>query len=192
MGGKPAHLSFLENTPMRLPSIHLARLLRTSLLSVAILIPGMACAEPTAIYLVRHGEKASTGQDPALTAQGQLRAQNIATILHRSGIQAIFSTPTARTLQTAQPLAQQLGLTVEHYDPAAPKALVEKVKARDGAVLVVGHSNTLPELVRLFGGEPGADIADNEYDRLYQLSAAPGGATRTVVLTSLPPTGNAP
>jgi len=167
-------------------------MLRNLALAITFVLPGMALAEPSMIYLVRHGEKASIGKDPALTPQGQLRAQNIATTLHRTGIQAIFSTPTTRTLQTAQPLAQQLGLTVEHYDPATPKALVEKVKALHGAVLVVGHSNTLPELVRLFGGEPGADIADNEYDRLYQLVPAPDGALRTVVLTSLPPTGNAP
>jgi len=185
-------LSIFENTAMRLPSIHLAHLMRNFLVSVAVLIPSMAFAEPNAIYLVRHGEKASVGKDPALTPQGQLRAQNIATTLHRTGILAIFSTATTRTLQTAQPLAQQLGLTVERYDPATPKALVEKVKALEGAVLVVGHSNTLPELVRLFGGEPGADIADDEYDRLYQLIPAPGGTTRTVVLTSLAPTGNAP
>ena len=167
-------------------------MLRNLALAITFVLPGMALAEPSMIYLVRHGEKASIGKDPALTPQGQLRAQNIATTLHRTGIQAIFSTPTTRTLQTAQPLAQQLGLTVEHYDPATPKALVEKVKALHGAVLVVGHSNTLPELVRLFGGEPGTDIADNEYDRLYQLVPAPDGALRTVVLTSLPPTGNAP
>ncbi|WP_306391226.1 SixA phosphatase family protein [Telluria beijingensis] len=152
----------------------------------------MAFAEPSAIYLVRHGEKASLGQDPALTPQGQLRAQNIAAILHRSGIQAIFSTPTTRTLQTAQPLAQRLGLKVERYDPAKPQALVDKVKALHGAVLVVGHSNTLPELVRLFGGEPGADIADDEYDRLYQLAPGPGGAPRTVLMSSLPAPGNTP
>lgn len=152
----------------------------------------MAAAEPSAIYLVRHGEKAGTGQDPALTPQGRQRAHTIATILHRSGIQAIYSTPTARTLQTAQPLAQQLGLKVAHYDPATPKALVEKVKTLDGPVLVVGHSNTLPELVRLFGGAPGADIADDEYDRLYQLTPAPGSAVRTVVLASLPASGSQP
>lgn len=156
------------------------------------LLPTMALAEPGAIYLVRHGEKAATGQDPALTPQGRQRAQNIATILHRSGIQTIFSTPTARTLQTAQPLAQQLGLKVEHYDPAAPRALVEKVKALHGAVLVVGHSNTLPELVRLFGGAPGNDIADDEYDRLYQLTPDRGNAVNTVVLTSLPASAGAP
>ena len=182
-------LSTIERTPMPFASI---RLLRKLSLIVAIMLPGVALAEPGAIYLVRHGEKASAGQDPALTPQGRQRAQNIAAILHRTDIQAIFSTPTARTLQTAQPLAQQLGLTVERYDPAAPKALVAKVNALQGAVLVVGHSNTLPELVRLFGGEPGADIADDEYDRLYQLTPQSGGTVRTVVLTSLPASAPAP
>lgn len=175
---------------MLLSSPHSARLVRKLSLIVTMLLPGMALAEPGAIYLVRHGEKASVGQDPALTAQGRVRAQNIATILRRTGIQSIFSTPTARTLQTAQPLAQQLGLTVERYDPATPKTLVDKVKTLHGAVLVVGHSNTLPELVRLFGGEPGADIADDEYGRLYQLTPQAGGAVSTLVLTSPPaPTG---
>lgn len=177
---------------MHLPSIQPARLLRNLSLALAVLLPGMAFAEPSAIYLVRHGEKASIGKDPALTPQGQLRAQNIATILHRTSIQAIFSTPTARTLQTAQPLARQLGLQVGQYDPAAPKALVDKVKAVRGPVLVVGHSNTLPELVRLFGGEPGLDIADDEYDRLYQLTPDAGGAVRTVILSSLPASSGTP
>lgn len=161
-----------------------ARLFRCLSFSLAILAPGAALAEPSAIYLVRHGEKASMGQDPELTPQGQARAQAIATILSRTGITAVFSTPTQRTRQTAQPLAQRIGLEVQLYDPRAPKALVEKVKTLSGPVLVVGHSNTLPELVRLFGGAPGADIGDDEYDRLYQLTPTAGGAVRTILLTS--------
>jgi len=160
------------------------RLLHCLSLSFAMLAPASALAEPSAIYLVRHGEKAAVGQDPDLTAQGQARAQAIATILHKTGITQIFSTPTNRTRQTAQPLAQRLGVEVQLYDPRAPKALVEKVKALSGPVLVVGHSNTLPELVRLFGGAPGSDIGDDEYDRLYQLTPAAGGAVRTVLLST--------
>ena len=156
-------------------------------LALAVLLPFAAMAEPSMVYLVRHGEKAA-GKDPELTAQGQLRAQNIATTLQRAGIQAIFSTPTTRTLQTAQPLAQRLKLPVQQYAADSPKALVEKVKARRGAVLVVGHSNTLSELVTLFGGAPGAEIADDEYDRLYQLVNSADGKVTTVMLTSLPAT----
>ncbi|MDB5747825.1 MAG: hypothetical protein JWP72_2673 [Massilia sp.] len=159
---------------------------------LAMLAPCAALADPAMIYLVRHGEKVDEGKDPDLAPQGRQRAQNIAAMLGKTGVAHIFSTPTKRTRQTAQALAQQNGLQVELYDPRAPQALVAKVKALAGTVLVVGHSNTLPELVRLFGGQPGADIADNEYDRLYQLIRGANGAVTTVLFTSLPPTGAAP
>jgi broad specificity phosphatase PhoE len=161
------------------------RLLPSFALAMALLAPIAALAEPSAIYLVRHAEKAAAGKDPELTAEGQARAQNIATILQKTGIAHVFSTPYLRTNQTAQPLAQRSGLAVETYDPRAPQALVDKVRSLDGAVLVVGHSNTVPELVRLFGGTPGADIDENEYDRLYQLILEPNGKVSTVLLTSL-------
>jgi broad specificity phosphatase PhoE len=158
------------------------RRLLCAALAAASLLPGLAAAEPSAIYLVRHAEKAAVGKDPELTPQGQARAQHIAAILHRAGVTAIFSTPTVRTQQTAAPLAQRTGLAVQAYDPRAPKALVEKVRALSGAVVVVGHSNTLPELVRLFGGAPGSDILDDEFDRLYLLLPGADGQVKTILL----------
>jgi broad specificity phosphatase PhoE len=159
---------------------------------LSLLAPCVAWADPSMIYLVRHGEKEASGKDPGLTAQGQARAQSIATILQKAGIGHVFSSDYARTRQTAQPLAQRSGLEVQTYNAATPKALVETVRSRNGALLVVGHSNTLPELVRLFGGAAGADIADNEYDRLYQLIVGADGQVTTVLLTSLPATGPMP
>jgi broad specificity phosphatase PhoE len=156
------------------------RLLCAALATLS-LLPGLAAAEPSAIYLVRHGEKLA-GQDPELSPRGQERARHVAAILHRAGITAIFSSKTVRTQQTAAPLAQQTGLSVQLYDPMAPRALVEQVRKLTGAVVVVGHSNTLPELVRLFGGAPGADIADDEFDRLYQLLPGADGQVRTILL----------
>jgi broad specificity phosphatase PhoE len=169
----------------------LPRLLTVFALSLSMISPALSFAAPGMVYLVRHGEKTPDDKDPALTAQGRQRAQNIATMLAKTGIAHVFSTPTNRTRQTAQPLAQAGGLPVQDYDPRAPRALVEKVKGLTGPVLVVGHSNTLSELVRLFGGEPGPEIADNEYDRVYQLIPGPNGVT-TVLFTSLPATGPAP
>jgi broad specificity phosphatase PhoE len=156
------------------------RLLCAALATLS-LLPGLAAAEPSAIYLVRHGEKVA-GQDPELSPRGQERARHVAAILYRAGITAIFSSKTMRTQQTAAPLAQQTGLSVQLYDPMAPRALVEQVRKLTGAVVVVGHSNTLPELVRLFGGAPGADIADDEFDRLYQLLPGADGQVRTILL----------
>jgi broad specificity phosphatase PhoE len=176
----PLRFNHYKKENMHLPS----RFLSAVSLTLSMLAPCAALADPAMIYLVRHAEKEPAGKDPELTAQGQGRAQNIATILHKTGIANVFSTPYKRTMQTAQAVAQRSGLQVQAYDPAAPKVLVERVKSLNGVVLVVGHSNTLPELVRLFGGLPGADIADNEYERLYQLIIGPNGAITTVLLTS--------
>lgn len=162
-------------------------LMRALPLLAALLAPACALAEPSAIYIVRHAEKGIDSKDPDLTADGQQRARNIAAILQHAGIAHVFSTPTARTRQTAGPTAEHSHVTVEAYDPRKPQALVEQVRALDGAVLVVGHSNTVPELVRLFGGaEADKEIPDAEFSRLYQLSPGPDGKLRTVRLTSLP------
>lgn len=163
------------------------RLLGALPLAAALLAPACALAEPTAIYIVRHAEKGTEGKDPDLTANGQARARTIATILQQAGVTHVFSTPTARTRQTAQPLAERAGVAVEAYDPRAPQALADKVHALDGAVLIVGHSNTVPALVRLFGGEaPEKELSESDYSRLYQLTPAPDGKLRTVLLTSPP------
>ncbi|MES2149518.1 MAG: phosphoglycerate mutase family protein [Pseudomonadota bacterium] len=157
------------------------------LLSLTLLAPCAALADPAVIYVLRHGEKLADSKDPALSGAGQLRAQNLAVLLRKTGIQAIFSSAYVRTRQTAQPLATLLGLEVQSYDAARPAELVARVKALGGSTLVVGHSNTVPELVRLFGGKPGAEIDEkNEFDRLYQLIVGADGSVATVMLTSLP------
>lgn len=155
-------------------------------IAAALLAPASALADPAMIYVTRHAEKAAEGKDPNLTPQGQARARALAVILKKVGIKHIFSTATMRTQQTAQALAQQAGLPVQTYDPAKPAIVTDKIKALAGPTLLVGHSNTVPDLVKLLGGAPGAPIADDEYDRLYQLIIAPDGSVTTVLLTTIP------
>ncbi|HEY5798615.1 MAG TPA: phosphoglycerate mutase family protein [Burkholderiaceae bacterium] len=141
----------------------------------------------TTVYLVRHGEKVADGsKDPALSPEGQARARNIAAILSRAGIARIYSTPYQRTQQTAQPLAAQLGLPVQSYDPSKQAEFAREVLKDNRTALIVGHSNTLTALVTHLGGAPGADIPETEYERLYQLTVGGDGKVRTVLLSSLP------
>lgn len=160
------------------------KLFATLALAGMLLAPALASAEPGIVYVTRHAEKATEGKDPNLTPQGQSRARTLALMLSKVGIKHIFSTATARTQQTAQPAAAQAGVTVQTYDPAKPGAVVEKIKASAGPTLLVGHSNTVPELVKLLGGVPGAPIADDEFDRLYQVITAADGSVTTVLLTT--------
>lgn len=155
-------------------------------LTLAMLAPIAQAAEPAVIYVVRHGEKTGNDGDPDLTAQGRLRASNIATILKKTGIRQVFTSKTARTRQTAAPTAALLGLPVKEYDARQPEKMVEELKAAGGNALVVGHSNTVGKLVTLLGGEPGSAVGDDEYDRLYQLLVGRDGSVTTILLSSPP------
>jgi phosphohistidine phosphatase SixA len=162
-----------------------SRLIATLTLAGALLLPTLALADPNIIYVTRHGEKATEGKDPNLSAQGQARARSLAVILGKVGIKNIFSSTTQRTQQTAQPLASQLGMPVQPYDAGKPAIVIDKIKALPGPTLLVGHSNTVPDLVKMLGGAPGAPIADDEFDRLYQVIIGADGSVTTTVLTSL-------
>jgi phosphohistidine phosphatase SixA len=142
-----------------------------------------AHAQPVVVYLVRHAEKASGGKDPELTEAGRARAAALAHMLGDAGIDAIHSTDFKRTRQTAAPLAERLGVTIRIYNWDAIEELAAAMKCAGGRHLVVGHSDTTPELVALLGGEPGSAIDEqSEYDRLYVLSIGPDGAVASTLL----------
>lgn len=162
----------------------LTRALTVASLAAAMLLPMLAQAAPNVVYITRHGEKAAAGKDPDLSPQGAARARMLGALLQKTGIRYIFSSDTRRTRQTAQPLAERLNITVEVYDAARPAAAIEKIRSLGGPTLLVGHSNTVPDLVKMLGGAPVAPIGDDEYDRLYQVSIDDSGAVSTQLLTS--------
>lgn len=161
----------------------LARTLSTLIIAAATIAP-LVQAAPNVVYVTRHAEKTTTGPDPELTAQGAARARMLAALLHQAGIKYVFSSDTRRTRQTAQPLAERIKLNVEVYDAARPAPAIAKIKALGGPTLLVGHSNTVPDLVAMLGGAPVAPIGDDEYDRLYQISIHDNGTVSTVLLSS--------
>lgn len=167
---------------MNLPT----RLLGALSLALALLAPCAYGADPAIVYVVRHAEKTGNDGDPDLTARGHARAASIAAILKKAGIGRVYTTRTARTRQTAAPMASSLGIAAREYDARQPAPMVAEVRAAGGRTLVVGHSNTVPQLVSLFGGTPGPDIGDDEYDRLYQLLIGADGSVTTVLLSSPP------
>lgn len=140
---------------------------------------------PTVVFLARHAEKAAApAEDPPLTAAGQERARQLSGLLGDVGLDRVLSTDLARTRDTATPAAARSGVEVEPYDARRLAAVAAELRAGVARrILVVGHSNTTPELVRLLGGEPGPPIDEPaEYDRLYVLTIPARGPVTTLVL----------
>lgn len=135
------------------------RRLLLPLLLLAFALP-LAAQSPTVI-VVRHAE-ALSGDDPGLSEAGIARANALAKVLQDAGVTAIYVTQYARTKDTAKPLAAALDVPLTEYD--ARGALPE---IREGVVVIVGHSNTVPAIVKALSGKDVEPIAHTEYDRLY-------------------------
>ena len=141
-----------------------------------------AASEDTVIFLVRHAEKTATKDDPALSAAGRQRSQQLADLLRDAGIDQIYSTDFRRTRETAAPFAGMTGLDVELYTWDAPAGLAQLLRQAGKRQLVVGHSNTTTELVTLLGGNPGTEIEESsEYDRLYIVTINSSGVTTLLI-----------
>jgi broad specificity phosphatase PhoE len=137
------------------------------ILSILLLLAASADAAPV-IFIVRHAEKASTGdKDPDLSPEGQKRADVLAEILKDSQIRSVFVTEFKRTQQTAAPTAR-----MAHVSPTVMSAndfgtLVEKLRALNGNALVVGHGNTIPELLKALGIATPVSIPEDDYTEIF-------------------------
>jgi len=137
----------------------------------------------TIVYLVRHAEKITgenAGRDPVLTNEGEARAEILAGMLREENITKIFSSDYIRTRKTAAPTAKMSGVEIETYDPRDLPTLASLIQEVKGHILVVGHSNTIPETVAALGGVGGSPIFEkSEYDRLYVVTILEDGTVQT-------------
>lgn len=146
----------------------------------------------TTVFVVRHAEKAMDGtRDPPLSDAGMAHAQRLAALFAKGraaiSLSAVYATEFRRTRQTAEAVAARLQLPVVVRPAGNVAAVVEDIKShhRGRSVLVVGHSNTVPEVVQALGGKAVPPIADDEYSRLYVVSVGLFSRT-TVTELSLP------
>ncbi|MGB7394332.1 MAG: phosphoglycerate mutase family protein [Pricia sp.] len=116
-------------------------------------------------YFIRHAEKDRSDPenvDPELNQKGLGRAMHWAEILDDVSLDAIYTTDFERTTMTAAPTSVKNDITVTYYDP--DEINVEQFKADNLGrnVLVVGHSNSTPELVNAMIGEGKYSQIDDE------------------------------
>ncbi len=124
-----------------------------------------------AIFLVRHAEKLDESKDPPLSMPGQARARLLARMLKDTSIRAIYSSPYQRNIKTAEPLARLLKLEPIIIPPGDRNQLINRIRTQNSkdVVLIVGHSDTVPLLLKDLGYSGEISIASNEYDNLFIL-----------------------
>ncbi|MEL6635349.1 MAG: phosphoglycerate mutase family protein [Bacteroidota bacterium] len=124
-------------------------------------------------FLLRHAEKDTVGRDPGLQPAGLARAERLAAILGELPLRRIYSTNFQRTRLTVSPLARALHLPTQSYAAANQKALLDQLleQAPGGQYLLVGHSNTVPQMLNYLSGKAVyTDIPEAVYDRFYVAS----------------------
>ncbi len=129
-------------------------------------------AAPTVVYVVRHAEKAvddADPRDPGLSPLGLLRREALGRALADAPLRAVFATEFRRTRQTVEPLAESRGLAVTTAPARDAAGLAKTIleSHRGQSVLVAGHSNTVPAILRALGAVEAPDLAESDYDDLF-------------------------
>ncbi|MDP3353642.1 MAG: phosphoglycerate mutase family protein [Flavobacteriaceae bacterium] len=127
--------------------------------------------ETTTFYLIRHAEKVRsnpTDKNPDLSERGVLRAENWKKVLKHISFDAVYSTNFTRTLKTAEPIAISEELEIKLYQPTKIDFNQFKQDTKGKNILIVGHSNTIPQFVNtLINQEKYPEIDDAEFSHLY-------------------------
>ena len=123
-------------------------------------------------YIVRHAEK-ETGNDPGLTEAGRKRAGDLYRLLQNKKIDLIFSSNYKRTMMTGDSLRLFRKVDTVLYVPdMTGEKLFERIAERAGNannILIIGHSNTLPGIIRKAGVDSYTvkELPESEYDNFF-------------------------
>ena len=134
-------------------------------------------------YIVRHAEKAaadaSMGSDVPLSSLGQQRAIALKNELLPKKIKTIYATNTIRARATAEPLSTHINIPITSYGPLPDTAFIRSLKTLKGNTLVVGHSNTVDDIVNGLANEKKiSDLVDSVYDNLYIIKFLSNGSVK--------------
>ena len=143
--------------------------LKHAVLIISVFLSVLLTADAAPIvFIVRHAEKAATdGNDPDLSVGGQKRAETLARILKDSQITTVFVTEFKRTQETAALTAKEAGLNPIVIPSNDVAGMAAKVRALSGNTLVVGHGNTIPELIKALGITTPIAIPENDYSEIF-------------------------
>jgi len=139
---------------------------------------------PLTLFVVRHAEK-QEGDDPSLTDIGKQRANDLAHLLEKVPIDAIYSSNYKRTQETAMPTASQKNISITTYDARQLSHVAADLLATQASktVLLVGHSNTNPDLINVLTQTKNyPHLTEKQYDDIFLLRIHSLGDTEVLHL----------
>ena len=122
------------------------------------------------IYVMRHLHTPAGATDPDLTNEGQRVALALVSWFKRERPAVIYVSGTKRAQQSAAPLARALGVAPTIYNPADTAALITAVSRETRTVLIVGHSNTVPDIIERLGGQRPAQLVHGDFGDIWLIS----------------------
>lgn len=135
---------------------------------LACLIAAPAVAQE-AVFVIRHAEKQLSGDDPALTEAGRVRAAAWAEMLRSTGVGAVVTSDARRTRETGGLIADILALPVTEHDRTDTAGLIDLLgfDHEDDIVLVVAHTETIPGILSMLGVADPPEIPTDEFANLF-------------------------
>jgi phosphohistidine phosphatase SixA len=126
--------------------------------------------DPGMVIVTRHVEKADEPADnPGPSELGAFRADRLADMFEETGVDSVFASHLLRSFSTASPLARRISVPVHIYEAPDVAGLVARIDSehRHDTVFVVGHSNTVPDIVEALSGQEVAPIDESRYGDLF-------------------------
>lgn len=167
--------------PKHLPGVSSFVLLVTLIALVPSDAPAQQATGTQLVILVRHAEKASCKGDSVLSKAGKMRAEALVRALEHTRVKHIITSDAKRTQETAAPLAEKFGIkhltTIDNGNN--PDHVQQVVKAvisqRSDTVVVVGHGDSVPEIINELHGTKLSHLPGNNYSALFVVTRGPDG-----------------
>ncbi|HMH87183.1 MAG TPA: histidine phosphatase family protein [Steroidobacteraceae bacterium] len=148
-------------------------------------------ANSTTVIVIRHAEKDTVAAaDPALSAAGEARAALLARMFGDAKgagrLDAIYVSATLRSRSTAAPLAARLGIAPVVVAADDPQGLARRVLRENSGrrVMVIGHINTVPEIVSALADRSDiSSIDEQDFATMYVVSVPRIGHANLVRLS---------
>ena len=153
-------------------------IIKAALAAFACLLASSSVNAQEAVFVIRHAEQELTGTiDAILRPEGRERATDWATILRPSGLDLVVTTEIERSRATGTIIAEALEVPRLEFSRGASSGIAKFLRENypEDVVLVVGHSGTIPKLLRSFGYPDTFPIGYSEYGWLFIVTPLENG-----------------